>query len=484
MNPYYRRSLWLILLIAGTCLGKPAVNAQVPLGLSVQDSNLQAQLPSSSQQLQLRNVQVNANGFALLINGIPQMRTSRVANPDRIILDLQATEVSAYLHNSVVPINRYGVRQIRVAQFQKSPAIARLVFDLDSSSPVSWQSSFDQARGLLLLRPIGANNLSTSLPVTASPVANNGLATAIEGLTFNGYGQLVIQASRAVSYRSSLDLAGNTYNVTIPATRISSQLRRPVLGANSPIEQIRLNQVGDAVVVSVKTVAGWQISETSRTNPQAIALQLTSVGQVNAGIPPNTRSQVQPNYGNVTSGRQLVVIDPGHGGLDVGATRNGVYEKDIVLAMSKQLGRILQQMGYSVMYTRTEDIDLDLEPRVQMAESARASAFVSIHVNSLDASSSQVNGVETYHAPSASLGKNLAELVHQQIIASTGANDRGVRSARFYVVTKTSMPAILVETGFITNPSEASRLVDSNYQGRMAAAIAQGIDQFLKSYRR
>jgi N-acetylmuramoyl-L-alanine amidase len=371
-----------------------------------------------------------------------------------------------------------------VAQFQKSPAIARLVFDLDSSSPVNWQSSFDQARGLLVLRPIGAENLNTSLPVTTSSIANKGLATTIEGLSFNGYGQLVIQASRAISYRSSVDLASNTYSVTIPATRISSQLRRPILGANSPIEQIRLNQVGDAVVVSVKTVAGWQINETSRTNPLAIALQLTSVGQVTAGIPQNTRSQVQPNYVNVTSGRQLVVVDAGHGGPDVGATRNGVYEKDIVLAMSKQLGRILQQMGYSVMYTRTEDIDLDLEPRVQMAENARASAFVSVHVNSLDASSSQVNGVETYHAPNASLGKNLAELVHQQIIASTGANDRGVRSARFYVITKTSMPAILVETGFITNPSEASRLLNNNYQERMAAAIAQGIDQFLKSYRR
>ncbi|WP_434685429.1 N-acetylmuramoyl-L-alanine amidase [Pseudanabaena minima] len=473
--------------MVGTCFGTQAINAQVPLVSPLRDNDLQAQLPSSGQQLQLRNVQVNADGFVLQINGSPQMRTSRVANPDRIILDLQATEVSPYIHNSVVPINRYGVRQIRVAQFQKYPAITRLVFDLDSTSPVNWQSSYDQTRGLLLLRPVGLSvteKNTSSLPVTSSSGSNNSLPTTINGLSFNGYGQLVIDASRAITYRSSLDLANNTYSLTIPATRISSQLRRPVLGANSPIEQIRLTQVGDAVVVSVKMISGWQISESVRTNPQAIALQLTSVGQVNAGIPPNTRSQVQPNYGNVTSGRQLVVIDPGHGGPDVGATRNGVYEKDIVLAMSKQLGRILQQMGYSVMYTRTEDIDLDLEPRVQMAENARASAFVSVHVNSLDASSSQVNGVETYHAPSASLGKNLAELVHQQIIASTGANDRGVRSARFYVITKTSMPAILVETGFITNPSEASRLVDSNYQGRMAVAIAQGIDQFLKSYRR
>ncbi|PZO40074.1 MAG: hypothetical protein DCF19_12880 [Pseudanabaena frigida] len=318
-------------------------------------------------------------------------------------------------------------------------------------------------------------------PILTSQAVSTSIPTTIDGLAFNGYGQLVIQASRAIAYRSSLNSANNTYVFTIPATKISSQLRRPILGANSPIEQIRLNQVGDAVVVSVKTIAGWQIRETIRTNPQEIALQLTSVAQVStSGYP---RSQTQSTYSNVT-GRQLIAIDPGHGGPDVGATRNGVYEKDITLAMSKQLGRILQQMGYSVIFTRTEDIDLDLEPRVQIAENARASTFVSIHVNSLDANASQVSGVETYHAPGASLGKSLAEFVHEQILASTGANDRGVRSARFYVIRNTSMPAILVETGYITNPSEASRLVNSAYQERMAEAIAKGIDQFLKSYRR
>ena len=373
---------------------------------------------------------------------------------------------------------------------QAVKAQVKLDLPLQDNSPTSWQSSFDQARGLLVLRPMGLSgtpNNPSNIPVTGSPVANNNLPTTIDGLSFNGYGQLVIQASRAVSYRTSLDVVSNTYNVTIPATRISTQLRRPILGSNSPIEQIRLNQVDDAVVVSVKTIAGWQIRETARPNPQAISLQLESIRQVTASNPKNPRSQIQPNYQpnySNNNGRQLVVFDPGHGGPDVGATRNGVYEKDIVLAVSKQLGRILQQMGYSVMYTRTEDIDLDLEPRVQIAENARASAFVSVHVNSLDARASQVNGVETYYAPGASLGESLAELVHEQIIASTGATDRGVRSARFHVIVKTSMPAILVETGFITNPSEASRLVNSAYQERMAAAIARGIDQFLRSYRR
>ena len=456
-------------------------------------NDLRAQLTPYGQALQLRNVQVSSDGLILAINGNPQLITSRVVNPDRIIVDLQATEVIPSIHNTIVPVNRYGVRQVRVAQFQKAPAIARLVFDLDNANPVSWQSYFDSGRGLLMLRPSGmtaspvnnpiVSSPVASLPLASLPVTSSNLLTTIDGLSFNGYGQLVIQASRAIAYRSSLDIRNNTYSVTIPAARISSQLRRPILGANNPIEQIRLNQIGDAVVISIKTIAGWQIRETARTNPQAIALQLASVGQVNASIPSNTGSQPQQIYGNSTS-RQLVVIDPGHGGPDVGATRNGIYEKDINLAMSKQLGRILQQMGYAVAYTRTDDIDLDLEPRVQIAEKAKASVFVSVHVNSLDANASQVNGVETYYASGASLGKSLADLVHDQIIASTGANDRGVRSARFYVIRNTSMPAILVETGYITNPSEASRLVNSSYQERMAAAIAKGVDQFLKSYRR
>lgn len=488
MNQHYKRVLWLFLsLLAGTYGNIQAVEAQLSNLRSQDSDNRQAQLPlSTMQQLQLRDIKVGADGLTLLINGLPQMSTSRVANPDRIIVDLQSTVIPPWLNNSVLAMNRYGVRQIRVGQFQQSPAIARLVFDLDNNSPISWQSSFDQSRGILAFRPseqavANSSRLPSSTPSNAN--LRSSLPTTIDGLSFNGYGQLVIQANQPITYRGRLDPTTNTYSFSIPAAQISQRLRRPVLGANSPIEQIRLNQVNDAVVISVKTIAGWQIQETARTNPQTIALQLTSVRQVApASVPQSPQLQLQANSNN--SSRQLVMIDPGHGGPDVGATRNGIYEKDIAMAISQQLGGMLQRMGYSVMYTRTSDIDLDLEPRVKMADNARASAFVSIHVNSLDASSSQVNGVETYHAPNASLGKNLAESVHQQIIADTGANDRGVRSARFYVVTKTSMPAVLVETGFITNPSESAKLVTAVYQERMAAAIAKGVDQFLKSYRR
>ncbi|MFN9651109.1 MAG: hypothetical protein ACK58Z_22140, partial [Pseudanabaena sp.] len=126
----------------------------------------------------------------------------------------------------------------------------------------------------LLINEVADSNITKHSSVASLPID---IPTTIDGLSFNGYGQLVIQASRAITYRSRLDLANNIYSVTVPATRISSQLRRPILGANSPIEQIRLNQVGDSVVISIKTIAGWQIKETPRTDAQAIALQLVSV---------------------------------------------------------------------------------------------------------------------------------------------------------------------------------------------------------------
>jgi N-acetylmuramoyl-L-alanine amidase len=110
-----------------------------------------------------------------------------------------------------------------------------------------------------------------------------------------------------------------------------------------------------------------------------------------------------------------------------------------------------------------------------------ANIFVSVHANSLEARLSTVSGIETYYAPRASLSGRLASFVHNQIINITGAKDRGVRSARFHVIQRTSMPSILVETGFVTNPEESANLNNPSYQERMATAIARGIDQFVKS---
>jgi N-acetylmuramoyl-L-alanine amidase len=340
---------------------------------------------------------------------------------------------------------------------------------------------------------------STSAPIPISPriittpapeVANE---ATIEKLIFTSAGQLIIEASKPISYQVGFDIPSSSYKLIVANAKISANLQRPSLAANSPIERIRLSQVGNSVEIGIKTTAGWQIRETQRANSQTVNLQvsLNSVVPVTGNQPNNSNlaMPVSPPANNtvVNNGdrrRGVILVDPGHGGRDPGAIGNGIQEKDVVLPISLFLGQSLQSMGYTVYYSRTNDVEVDLAPRVSLAERVNADVFVSIHANSLASRNSNVNGVETFYARGSSLGRELATLVQSQIIADTRANDRGPKAAGFYVIVRTSMPAILVESGFVTNPTEAANLNNPNYQKLMADAIAKGIDQFMRGRRR
>jgi N-acetylmuramoyl-L-alanine amidase len=176
----------------------------------------------------------------------------------------------------------------------------------------------------------------------------------------------------------------------------------------------------------------------------------------------------------VPNGRFTVVIDPGHGGRDPGAIGiNGLQEKDIVNDIAPQVAAILREQGANVVMTRDRDIEVELEPRVQIAERANASVFVSIHANSINMSRPDVNGLGTYY--SSESGHRLAETVQATVATAMGLQDRGVHAARFYVLRQTSMPAILIETGFVTGAQDAPNLADPEWRSRMAEAIAEGI---------
>ncbi|MBD2461759.1 N-acetylmuramoyl-L-alanine amidase [Oscillatoria sp. FACHB-1407] len=173
---------------------------------------------------------------------------------------------------------------------------------------------------------------------------------------------------------------------------------------------------------------------------------------------------------------QLVMIDPGHGGSDPGAIGiEGLREKDVVLAIARQVATVLTQNGLRTAMTRSGDEDLELNPRVRIAEQARANLFVSIHANAISLDRPEVNGLETYHYPGSSRSATLAQAIQTSILNTIQIRDRGVRQANFYVLKNTSMPAVLVEVGFVTGQEDAVNLARSDYQSRMAEAIARGI---------
>jgi N-acetylmuramoyl-L-alanine amidase len=185
----------------------------------------------------------------------------------------------------------------------------------------------------------------------------------------------------------------------------------------------------------------------------------------------------------VPRGRFKVVIDPGHGGPDPGAVGiGGLRETDVVLDVSLQMARLLQARGVQVVMTRTSEVDVDLPPRVSLANSTGADAFVSVHANALSMARPDVNGIETfYFEGGSSRSRALAAALQQQMLAiSPGTPDRGVRTGRFFVIRRTVMPSALVEMGFVTGSLDASRLVDASYRRRMALALAAGVLEYLQ----
>lgn len=198
---------------------------------------------------------------------------------------------------------------------------------------------------------------------------------------------------------------------------------------------------------------------------------------------------------------RTIVLDPGHGGSDRGAKGRSGTEKTLTLDLARRVKRHLEKNGVRVLLTRSSDRTVPLEDRVQFCKSKKADVFVSLHFNSGGAAAS---GIETYCLPPAGAPATadvrarrhfvrapgnrhddhnvlLAHLVQQSLLRATGACDRGVRRARFYVLRYASCPAILVEAGFLSNRAEEQRIVKADYREAMARAIAEGILAYKRS---
>jgi len=175
-----------------------------------------------------------------------------------------------------------------------------------------------------------------------------------------------------------------------------------------------------------------------------------------------------------------VIIDPGHGGPDPGAIGiGGIRETDVVLEVSKIVKKLLSDKGVKVKLTRKNEVDLDLFPRVSIANKTNADIFVSIHANASRGKRRDINGLETFYFRGWK-GRLLAKKIQKQILrVSPGSPDRGVKQGRFYVIKNTRMPAVLVEIGFLTGRIDARRLEKTTHRKRLAYAIAKGILEYL-----
>lgn len=172
-----------------------------------------------------------------------------------------------------------------------------------------------------------------------------------------------------------------------------------------------------------------------------------------------------------------IFIDPGHGGANPGAIGpNGLKEADANLDIALRLGRILLSWGYEIEFSRKTDKTVSLSERAKMANDWGANYFVSIHCNSNV--NPEANGVSTYYFKTRTIAENFALTVNNSLVRQTELKNLGIFTANFAVLRLTRMPAILVETAFISNEREAALLATSSFRQNCAIGIANGIAEF------
>src|SRR5881392_2584102 len=168
----------------------------------------------------------------------------------------------------------------------------------------------------------------------------------------------------------------------------------------------------------------------------------------------------------------VVVIDAGHGGFDRGGIPGQrVAEKTMTLDVAQRLEEVLTAYGYRVVMTRDSDVFVPLGTRVAIANSYRNAIFVCIHLNATGRSGA--SGIETYFYSRDSLP--LASAIHYYVTGGAPSTNRGVRRRGYYVLRKTAIPAVLVECGFLTNPTEAAYAQTASYRQKLAEEIATGV---------
>lgn len=459
----------------------------------------------------------NQNRLVFITDAGVQPKAQLIRNPDRVVIDLPGISLGRKSANQP---GKGGIREVRVGQLddQTTRIVVELApgFTLDPQqvkfrgiSPREWTVDFPKPERA---GPLSSTLPSTSIPLPIAnnppssnppsqqrppsfPVSGNSQVATIQSVELGSDGkQLLIRADQRVKATSTWDTNANAYRITIPSARLADQLTGPQLDALSPLSRVQIRQQDSrTVVIFVQPSVGIQVGEINQPNDQLLALQLQSTGfssqppfSSSIPVPPPERTSpvLPPDVNNqpgtftrVPNGRVLVVVDPGHGGPDPGAIGiGGLRETEIVLPIAQQIVALLEQQGIQAVLTRTGEYDLDLEPRVAMAERMNATVFVSIHANSIDLTRTDINGLETYYYSS----QRLAQTIHNSILQSVDIQDRGVRSARFYVLRRTSMPSVLVEVGFVTGRDDSVKLSNAGYRSQMAQAIARGILQYLQ----
>ena len=439
-------------------------------------------------------LQVTQGGFYLRLNTTSTGRVTSKQDGDRLEFTLNGLQLPQELTNQSVNVNRYKVQQIALSQTSRDQA--RISLQLEEGSP-KWRAIYsDYGGGGIVLIPAGGTSNLEARDVSPQPlpdrvVQTNSKLTTVSAVDLaNNDTRLIVRGSDRLQASGGWNRDAGLYQIRIENAELAQPVDGPDLNTSSPVSRISMRQeTNTTVLIQVEPALGVQIGRFEQPSDRLISLELNrlraATGDNNPlfvppaqNIPPQNPTVSSPTF-NPPRSNIVVMIDPGHGGKDPGAVGiGGLQEKNVIFPISQEVTRILQQNGVSVRMTRDTDSFVSLAGRTELANRAGADLFVSIHANAISLSRPEVNGLEVYYFQS---GKTLAQTIHRNILSSISMRDRGVKTARFYVLRNTNMPSALVEVGFVTGREDAPNLSSPAHRSRMAQAIANGILEYIQT---
>ncbi len=425
-----------------------------------------------------------------------QFESQRIDQPDRIFFDLKNARLASELIGKSFDVDDGLVKRVRVAQYK--PGRARIV--IETADRASYNAS-------LVLNPP-----RLIIDVHGDDVNNDDVRTdELRTTDSHTDGPSAGPANVAPSFpdTAAVKVAKVVSAATSSVAKTSGSVKKVVVEADD-------DAAGDAASLVLP-----------KANPKPIKAAITPRVTKGRTTSAKTTREAQPTSdGDRSLIRALglkigkIVIDPGHGGHDTGTIGpNGLLEKDLVLDVSKRLGKLLEsRLGAEVVFTRRDDTFIPLETRTSIANQEQADLFVSVHANS--SHDPDARGVETYYLnftsspealevaarENAASDKSIHELqdlvkkialkekieesrefasdiqqsLHSGLAAKVpGIRDRGVKKAPFVVLIGANMPSILAEISFISNPGDEKRLKTPDYRQRIAESLYRGVSRYV-----
>lgn len=343
---------------------------------------------------------------------------------------------------------------------------------------------------------ISTSKTPTEPPTTTKP--DDGLTQGYANRTVNLFGKthqssevlMVLPKYTAVSYKaynSSWSTVHIGSKVYYTASSWLTKGKAPAAPEAAPKGTVYINTPGD--VLNVRSKASLDSNVVGQLNH---GTAVSHYGTINGfhkikfnGQDAFISSAFVMTSKPSTSTGTVIVLDPGHGGKDPGAVNGSLYEKTIVLDVTKRVEAYLRsKYDYNVRLTRSTDVYLTLDQRVAAAKSLRGDLFVSMHVNA--AGSSSAKGVETFYSSQSAhsaRSRVLASNIQSNLAGKmSGMSNRGVKTANYYVITYNTMPSALVELGFISSPTDLTYLRSNTSRQQMAEGVAEGIAKYVRTY--